>query len=150
LGETCWSYHWDISVLINYYQYTISSFPLSSYSFKFYTVRRPAGVYHLQLLTKHNDSSPDPQLTTITCLFPFPHNRSICLNPVMSGICRTRLAEERKQWRKDHPFVSPSSKRFSSPKGTCYPESSALVDSVAGGRQSTIVEILYISPCFMI
>jgi hypothetical protein len=21
------------------------------------------------------------------------------------GICRTRLAEERKQWRKDHPFV---------------------------------------------
>ena len=24
----------------------------------------------------------------------------------MSGICRTRLAEERKQWRKDHPFVS--------------------------------------------
>ncbi|GJJ12551.1 SUMO conjugating enzyme Hus5 [Clathrus columnatus] len=22
----------------------------------------------------------------------------------MSGICRTRLAEERKQWRKDHPF----------------------------------------------
>ena len=23
----------------------------------------------------------------------------------MSGICRTRLAEERKQWRKDHPFV---------------------------------------------
>jgi len=25
----------------------------------------------------------------------------------MSGICRTRLTEERKQWRKDHPFVSP-------------------------------------------
>ena len=24
----------------------------------------------------------------------------------MSGICRARLAEERKQWRKDHPFVS--------------------------------------------
>lgn len=24
----------------------------------------------------------------------------------MSGICRMRLAEERKQWRKDHPFVS--------------------------------------------
>ena len=24
----------------------------------------------------------------------------------MAGICRTRLAEERKQWRKDHPFVS--------------------------------------------
>jgi hypothetical protein len=23
----------------------------------------------------------------------------------MSGICRLRLAEERKQWRKDHPFV---------------------------------------------
>lgn len=23
----------------------------------------------------------------------------------MSGICRARLAEERKQWRKDHPFV---------------------------------------------
>ena len=23
----------------------------------------------------------------------------------MSGICRPRLAEERKQWRKDHPFV---------------------------------------------
>lgn len=23
----------------------------------------------------------------------------------MAGICRTRLAEERKQWRKDHPFV---------------------------------------------
>jgi ubiquitin-conjugating enzyme E2 I len=23
----------------------------------------------------------------------------------MSGICRTRLTEERKQWRKDHPFV---------------------------------------------
>ncbi|KAG5735937.1 hypothetical protein E4T56_gene4903, partial [Termitomyces sp. T112] len=22
----------------------------------------------------------------------------------MSGICRPRLAEERKQWRKDHPF----------------------------------------------
>jgi len=22
----------------------------------------------------------------------------------MAGICRTRLAEERKQWRKDHPF----------------------------------------------
>jgi len=28
------------------------------------------------------------------------------LNRTMSGICRTRLAEERKQWRKDHPFVS--------------------------------------------
>jgi hypothetical protein len=27
----------------------------------------------------------------------------------MSGICRPRLAEERKQWRKDHPFVSSSS-----------------------------------------
>lgn len=27
----------------------------------------------------------------------------------MSGITRTRLAEERKQWRKDHPFVSRSS-----------------------------------------
>jgi len=26
----------------------------------------------------------------------------------MSGICRMRLAEERKQWRKDHPFVSAS------------------------------------------
>jgi len=26
-------------------------------------------------------------------------------NPIMSGICRPRLAEERKQWRKDHPFV---------------------------------------------
>lgn len=26
----------------------------------------------------------------------------------MSGICRPRLAEERKQWRKDHPFVSVS------------------------------------------
>lgn len=26
----------------------------------------------------------------------------------MSGICRARLAEERKQWRKDHPFVRPS------------------------------------------
>lgn len=24
----------------------------------------------------------------------------------MSGICRPRLAEERKLWRKDHPFVS--------------------------------------------
>ena len=23
----------------------------------------------------------------------------------MSGICRPRLTEERKQWRKDHPFV---------------------------------------------
>ena len=23
----------------------------------------------------------------------------------MSGICRARLAEERKQWRKDHPYV---------------------------------------------
>jgi ubiquitin-conjugating enzyme E2 I len=23
----------------------------------------------------------------------------------MAGICRTRLAEERKQWRKDHPYV---------------------------------------------
>ncbi|KAG9102586.1 E2 SUMO-conjugating protein ubc9 [Ceratobasidium sp. 370] len=22
----------------------------------------------------------------------------------MAGICRTRLAEERKQWRKDHPY----------------------------------------------
>ena len=26
----------------------------------------------------------------------------------MTGICRTRLAEERKQWRKDHPFVRPA------------------------------------------
>ncbi len=25
----------------------------------------------------------------------------------MAGICRNRLAEERKQWRKDHPFVRP-------------------------------------------
>jgi len=25
----------------------------------------------------------------------------------MSGICRSRLAEERKQWRKDHPYVRP-------------------------------------------
>ena len=102
----------------------ISSFKLFIQYFTLFggPAKGPAGVYHLQLLTKHNDSSPDPQLTTITCLFPFPHNRSICLNPVMSGICRTRLAEERKQWRKDHPFVSPSSNRFSSPKGTCYPE----------------------------
>lgn len=28
-----------------------------------------------------------------------------CLHTAMSGICRARLAEERKQWRKDHPFV---------------------------------------------
>jgi ubiquitin-conjugating enzyme E2 I len=27
------------------------------------------------------------------------------LSFIMSGICRPRLAEERKQWRKDHPFV---------------------------------------------
>lgn len=27
----------------------------------------------------------------------------------MSGICRSRLAEERKQWRKDHPYVCSSS-----------------------------------------
>ena len=27
------------------------------------------------------------------------------LSFIMSGICRPRLTEERKQWRKDHPFV---------------------------------------------
>ena len=35
-----------------------------------------------------------------------PQIRHIALDDkAMSGICRTRLAEERKQWRKDHPFV---------------------------------------------
>lgn len=33
----------------------------------------------------------------------FSHSRY-----TMSGICRARLAEERKQWRKDHPFVRDS------------------------------------------
>jgi len=34
--------------------------------------------------------------------------RSTSSFSIMSGICRMRLAEERKQWRKDHPFVSAS------------------------------------------
>ena len=33
----------------------------------------------------------------------------------MSGICRPRLAEERKQWRKDHPFVRIISRRSCAP-----------------------------------
>ena len=47
---------------------------------------------------------------------PTAHHSSLFLGSVcfqstkrdMAGICRTRLAEERKQWRKDHPFVCPS------------------------------------------
>ena len=34
------------------------------------------------------------------------HPQELHLLIIMSGICRSRLAEERKQWRKDHPFVS--------------------------------------------
>ena len=38
----------------------------------------------------------------IVCSFKLQTLRII---NTMSGICRPRLAEERKQWRKDHPFV---------------------------------------------
>ena len=41
------------------------------------------------------------ELCTSIHLESYQHTPS----PIMSGICRSRLAEERKQWRKDHPFV---------------------------------------------
>lgn len=31
----------------------------------------------------------------------------VCQHAVMSGIAIGRLSEERKAWRRDHPFVSP-------------------------------------------
>lgn len=39
------------------------------------------------------------QLSTAACIESSEQLR------IMAGICRARLAEERKQWRKDHPFV---------------------------------------------
>lgn len=34
----------------------------------------------------------------------------------MSGIALSRLAQERKAWRKDHPFVSMKTTRFLTPQ----------------------------------
>jgi hypothetical protein len=51
----------------------------------------------------------------------------------MSGICRTRLAEERKQWRKDHPFVSTHLLLNSPSKGT-IPSPGILRETVKGCR----------------
>lgn len=39
-------------------------------------------------------------------LFLFPGFQSLSGPQVMSGIALSRLAQERKAWRKDHPFVS--------------------------------------------
>lgn len=38
--------------------------------------------------------------------FLFPGFQSLSGPQVMSGIALSRLAQERKAWRKDHPFVS--------------------------------------------
>ena len=51
---------------------------------------------------KHIDSDPVPTLTFTTYC---PH-RVLDLLVRMAGICRIRLAEERKQLRKDRPYVS--------------------------------------------
>lgn len=70
----------DISVL-NYYQYTTtSSFHLlfiASVHVNWIVAEAASGVYHLQLLTKHNNSFPNS--TNDNHLFvSLPHNRSIC------------------------------------------------------------------------
>lgn len=74
----------------------------------------------LRLQVQMNDHSPNPDaLTTVAVRRPYitlipgsSSSRSPAhpahfthLRHKMSGICRARLAEERKQWRKDHPFV---------------------------------------------
>jgi hypothetical protein len=48
----------------------------------------------------------DSALCTFHLFYSHPQQRLDTSR--MSGICRPRLAEERKQWRKDHPFVSDS------------------------------------------
>lgn len=45
-------------------------------------------------------------VTLAVTLFLFILISTHLIHITMSGICRPRLAEERKQWRKDHPFVS--------------------------------------------
>jgi hypothetical protein len=40
-----------------------------------------------------------------------------CRRAFLAGISRARLAEERKQWRKDHPFVCPFPLSIRSPSG---------------------------------
>lgn len=57
----------------------------------------------------------------------------------MAGIARSRLTEERRSWRKDHPLVCPCSRAHRSALGAaCFQIEEADAD-VADGSQPTVV-----------
>lgn len=73
--------------------------------------RRVCSIFRLK-----SDKAPSHLLTTP------PHKDSAVVTSEMSGIAIARLGEERKTWRKDHPFVS----FFSIPFHSTKPQFAAL------------------------